>query len=148
MKMEIKYQVFDTENLFIQKFSGIFSIEHYIKYSRLVLSKLPKESINRVLIDFRDLKFERMPDSLDEELGRIIEVRKNINKKELNSIDVKLVIWVDKPLPTAIVHMFISNFPTMDYDYCSTDLNALKLLKVSENFTNLESTVCNLENIF
>lgn len=147
--MNIKYQQFETEKLFIQKFIGHFSIEHYIKYARLILRNLPIKLIDKVLIDFRDLKFNEMPENLTEELDRIVEVRKNINNnKELARNEAKLVIWVDSPTPTAIVHLFINNFPSMDYNYCSTESNAIKLLDVSENFHHLEKTICNLENTY
>jgi hypothetical protein len=149
--MEIKYQLFEEEYLLVQKFTGIFSIEYYQKFARNIFKKFESKTIKKVLIDFRDLILSELDDDLqddfDDKINRITEIRKNINKNELKNRDVTLVIWVDKPLPTVIAHLFISNFSEMNYNYCSTTAEAIKILKTSLDF-DLANIANNLENTF
>ena len=68
--MEIKYQFFDKDNLLIQKFFGLFSLEDYLSYNVHIVRDISSKSINKVLNDFRDLIFtendDEMPDDLEE----------------------------------------------------------------------------------
>ncbi len=150
--MEIRYQLFEKENLFIQKFIGNFSIEYYIRYNRYIMENSILKSISKVLIDFRDIDFDDLPNEshtdFNTKLDRIAEIRKETNKNETKSKDVTILFWVDKPLPTVIAHLFIQNFPDMNYHYCSTIEKVLKIIKISERFNNLENVVSNLENTF
>lgn len=149
--MEIKYQIFETDNLFIQKFIGQFSVEHYMRFNGYIGKLLSSSSINKVLIDFRDLIFsennETTPVDFDEKLNKIVKIRKNINQEVHKNKRVNLVIWVDKPLPTVIAHLFVKKFSEMDYKYCSSDLKAIEILNIP-TYNNLENTIKNLENTF
>ncbi len=150
--MEIRYQLFEKENLFIQKFIGNFAIEYYIRYNRYIMENSLLKSISKVLIDFRDIDFDALPnesqDAFNAKLDRMVEIRKETNKNETKSKDVTILFWVDKPIPTVIAHLFIKNFPDMNYSYCSTIEKVLKIIKISERFNNLENVVSNLENTF
>ena len=150
--MEIKYQLFEKENLVVQKFTGIFSIEKYIRYNRYIMENLAIKPIKKVLIDFRDILFseltDELPDDYADKLELITEIRKNINKNELKNKDVTLVIWVDKPLPTVVAHLFIDNFQNQNYSYCSTEENIRDILKIPEHLNDLKNIVNNLDNTF
>jgi len=144
--MEIKYQLFENENLFVQKYSGIFSIEKYQKYTRYITEFIAAKPIKKVLIDFRGLVFNNNPDEFNQNLNRVIEIRKNINDTELKNKDIALVFWVDKPMPTVIAHLFSANFP--NYNYCSIEETAIKNLMLPEHLHDLDSIIKNLENTF
>jgi len=144
--MEIKYQVFENENLLIQKFIGVFSIELYMRYTPTIMRNPAMRSINKVLIDFRDIDFSNVPVDFGEGLDRMTEMRKNIQEKEIKRNDVSVVFWVDKPIPTVIAQIFNSNFS--NYHHCSTANNVLENLKIEDPNFNLEILVENLENSF
>ncbi len=144
--MEIKYQLFEKENLLIQKFIGFFSIELYMRYAPTIMRNPAMRSINKVLLDFRDIDFSNVPADFDEGLGKMTEMRKNIQNKEIKRTDVAIVFWVDKPIPTVIAQIFKENFS--NYNYCSTAESVLEIFKISDPGFDLESIVENLENTF
>ncbi len=144
--MKVKYQVFENENLFIQKFLGVFSIEKYQKYIRYITEFVASKSIRKVLVDFREIIFNDNPDVFSKNLDRVIEFRKNINEAELKNRDITLVFLVSKPMPTVIAHLFSINFP--NYNYCSTEKTAIETLTLPEHLHNLDSIIKNLESTF
>jgi len=144
--MEITYQLFESENLFVQKYSGIFSIEEYQKYTRYITASVAPKPIKNVLIDFRGLIFSNNSDEFNQNLSRVIEIRKNINDTELKNRDITLVFWVDKPMPTVIAQLFSANFS--NYNYCSTEEIVIMTLMLPEHLHNLDSMIKNLENTF
>ena len=144
--MEVKFQVFENENLFIQKFSGVFSIEKYRVYTRYLTEYLATKSIEKVLVDFRELTFIIISDEFNQDFQTVVEFRKKFNETELKNKDITLVFLVDKPMPTAIAHLFSANFS--NYTYCSTEEIAIKTLSLSEHLNNLENIIKNLENTF
>jgi hypothetical protein len=148
--MEIKYQLFEKDNLFVQKYSGLFSIGDFMKYTGFITEFVKSKPIKKVLLDFRDLDFSEFPDTIPDDyvivIDRITEIRKGISQNELKDRAVLFVILVDKPLPTAIAHLFIKSFP--DYNYCSTIGNVKKILKLMDFSANLENVLNNLENTF
>lgn len=146
--MEIKFQIFEEENLLIQKFIGAFSIDSYMRYSQTI-GKFPHaDSIKKVLIDFRDLDFEGLTDDPFVTLDKVTAIRKNINKNEVKRKNIKHVFWVDRPMPTAIAQIFIGNFSELDYNYCTTSESLLKNLDLPEHLTDLEKIAASLENTF
>jgi hypothetical protein len=144
--MEINYQLFESENLFVQKFTGIFSFEKYQTYTRYITERIATKSIKKVLVDFRELFFDEKPDDFNQNLQRVVEFRKNINETELKNKDISLVFLVNKPMPTVIAHLFSANFS--NYNYCSTEEIAIKTLMLPEHLNNLDSIINNLENTF
>jgi len=150
--MEISYQLFEKENLLIQKYSGAFSMEEYMHYNRLIMSVYPYTAVAKVLNDFRDLEISdpkvKFHDEFNTVLERITTFRKNINSKELKNKEVALVFWVDKPLPTVIAHLFVKGFSDQNYNYCATVKNIITILELPEQFNNLDTIVANLENTF
>jgi len=150
--MEIKYQLFETDNLLIQMYSGSFSIEYYKRFAGFIIGLTASKPIKKVIIDFRSLVFSDVPsdpsDNFNEKLDHIIKFRKNINENVLKDRVAKLVIWVDKPIPTVIAHLFTSNFGNNDYSYCSSSDNVVEILHLPEHLRNLGNIIDNLENTF
>lgn len=144
--MEIKYQIFEEENLLVQKFSGVFSIETYMKYTRSIMGNPASKSINQVLIDFREVNFKDLPEDFNSGLDRMTEMRKNINKEDKKRRDVSVVFWVDTPIPTVVAHIFKQNFS--NYNYCSNEDHVHEIIKASEQFNNLDKVIRNLKSTF
>jgi hypothetical protein len=150
--MEIKYQFFEKECLLIQKFKGLFSFEDYLRYTGCLSKDFSLMAITKVLIDFRDLiindVIDELPSDFDKKLDTLIKIRKKINQKVFQNKEVNLVIWVDKPLPTVVAHLFVNNFSKMNYHYCSTTSAVIEILKIDLFSDNLEIVVDHLENTF
>ena len=146
--MEIKYQIFKKEKLLIQKFIGTFSVEKYVQYNHHITAEISLNSVDQVLIDFRDVFFNEIPDDFEDKIELITQVRKNINKNIVKRDDVKVVFWVDKPIHSVIAHMFIQSFSNMNYTYCYTIEGVLDNIKISEHYGNIEKIARNLENTF
>ena len=144
--MKIKYQVFDNEDLLIQQYSGIFSIEKYQAYTRHIIEYITTKSIKKVLIDFREITFSDMTVQFTENLNKALEVRKKINENELKNKEITLVFWVNKPIPTVIALLFSKSFK--NYNYCSTEETIVEKLTLPDYFNDLENIVNNLENTF
>jgi len=150
--MEIRYQIFKEDELFIQKFTGLFLPDDYVKYSKHISEYLASGSVKKVLIDFRDLLFgetnDVMPPALKENVDKMVAFRKKINNREHTGKKVKIVIWVDKPPPTVIVHLFVNKFSDSDYNYCSTEAKAIEMLDLKIIDKALESKIKHLEHSF
>ncbi len=147
--MQIKYQIFEKENLLVQKFTGNYSVETYIWYNNYIMGNPAMKSINQVLIDFRDVVFDdNIPDDFEDKMDLITEIRKNARNNEMKREDVKVVFWVDKPIHAVIAHIFKDSFSHLDYEYCFTIKSVLNTIKVPEHLNDLESIVKNLENTF
>ncbi|MFC2138047.1 hypothetical protein ACFLTE_07735 [Bacteroidota bacterium] len=146
--MEIKYQLFDKENFLIQKYIGNFSFEKYIQYTRTIFEKYRSVKIKKVLNDFRDMEIDEKSDDFFENVDKMMEIRRKINKKEIKTDDVTVVFWVDKPLPTVIAQLFIRSNRKKDYHYCSSLRKILNILNIPGEYSDLKNVVDNLENTF
>ena len=146
--MEIKYQFFEKENLLIQRFVGKFSFKRYLEYNRVIINKYDPTLVKKVLNDFRDLEIDEDSDDFFENVDKMTEIRKNINKNEIKIEDVTVVFWVDKPLPTVVAQLFVRYFRNKDYHYCSSTDKILKILNLTCEFNDLINITDNLENNF
>ena len=150
--MEIRYQLFEDECLLIQKFSGSFSFEKFKRYSQHVLAEYAGKKVEKVLLDFRDIRIsdsvDEIPEEIEKDLDKVVQIRTNINRNKLKDKPAKLVIWVDNPQSTVMAHLFVNRFPAMDYEYCSTAHNVIKLLRLPPDFNEPEKLVQTLENSF
>jgi len=150
--MEIKYQLFENEGLLIQKYNGIFSIEKYVIYTRFITQNFASKSVKKILNDFRDLKFSNLvdviPDKYASNLEKVTAVREKVNRDELKDKDFVLAIWVNEPIPTLIAHQFVNSFSNMNYNYCSTGADVVKILTLFFQQEVLEKMIDNLENTF
>jgi len=150
--MEISYQLFEEENLFIQKYTGLFSVEEYICYNQFIMNNYSSVGVEKVINDFRDLDIKEpntnFHGDFNNVLDKISSMRRDINSNELKDKEITLVFWVDKPLPTVIAHLFVKLFPDKNYYYCSTIKNIMTILQLPKQFKNLNTIVANLENTF
>jgi hypothetical protein len=148
--MEIKYQFIEAENLLIQKFSGIFLLEEYIEYNEFIRPVYALPAMQKELYDYRELLIgdqnQNVPINFDWKLKQVIEISKDILKKELKDRKVKLVFWVDKPLSTAAVNLFVKSFPDQNYHFCTTGSAVVSILQIPALKNNLEYIIANLEN--
>ncbi|MBN2523881.1 MAG: hypothetical protein JXB24_11455 [Bacteroidales bacterium] len=145
--MEIRYQIFEKENLLVEKFTGDLSVELYLQYAGYIMRHPLRKSISKVLIDFRDILFEDLyKRDFDEVVDKMKEIRENARNNEIQMRDTKVVFWVDKPIPTVIAHIFKNSFP--NYNYYSSEKHVIENLEIPEHLTNLENIVENLENTF
>lgn len=142
--MIISYQFFEKEKLFIQKFSGVFRLEIYMKYAKTIIHSPQSENIENILIDFRDIAFNEEEGLFGDELERVIKIRKGINSKAPEKRKLHHVFWVDKPLPTVIAQLFKGNFPEMDYTYCSTNEEIVRIFNLPPHLKNIDVIVDNL----
>lgn len=150
--MEIKYQIFEEENLLFHRFSGEFSFEKYVSYTRNLTELLATKNVTKVLVDLRKLKTnESVVENSDifiENIEKISNLRRHLNENEFRGRDVILVFWVDEPLPTVVAHLFIQKISKENYSYCSTEKKIISHLKLPKTFNNLNEISENLENTF
>lgn len=147
--MQISYQVFHDECLFVQKFTGVFLLERYLQYNQFIGEIL--RTTNKVLIDFRMLQIgeseTKLPVGFEEQMEQVIKQRKKVESSELKGRKATIVIWVDKPLPTVIAHLFIKNFEGQNYYYCSSAQKVKKLLKLPKE-VDVDAISFNLSESF
>ncbi len=145
--MEIRYQIFEKENLLVEKFAGDLSVELYLQYTGFIMQHSLRRSIKKVLIDFRDIVFEDMYQrDFDDVLDKMKEIRENARNNEIQIQNTKVVFWVDKPIPTVIAHIFKNSFP--NYNYYSSEKHVIENLEIPEHLVDLENIVENLKNTF
>jgi hypothetical protein len=148
LKMKIMYQLLNEKSILVQKYSGLFSQEVFIRYNRFQMGNPDLNNVRKVLVDFRDIKFGLAPEKFSENVNHAIEIRKEDNRINHLNHEVMIVFWVDKPLPTVIAHIFKANFSNMNYNYCSSFDKLLKLLELPKDDIQLLSIIDNLENEF
>ena len=146
--MVIRYQLFDQENLLIQKIKGHFIVEKYLPYIGYIMRQIVTDDVKSVLIDFRDLQFDTIPEDFDEVMDRMIAIRKNIIEKRIKRNDVNIVFWVVNPLPTVIAHLFKINFSDKRYSFCSTAEQVVHTLNLPGHMMDIETIIMKLERTF
>ena len=87
-------------------------------------------------------------EDFNETLDKVVKVRERVNENELKNSNVTFVIWVEKPMPTAVAHLFTANFSDKNYHYVLTAEGAIDILKLPEHLRNLEKIVESIENTF
>ncbi len=149
--MEIRYQFFEEEKLLIQKFSGFFSFEFYKENSEEMYQKHKTKEVKKVLIDFRDIKItndeDESPEDFDRNLEEVLKYRKKVSENQPGANDVKVVFWVDAPLPTVVAYLFVNNMSNKNLSYCSTEDKIIETLELDTTFM-LEQKVENLDLSF
>lgn len=146
-QMDIRFQIFKTEKLLIQRYSGVFSFDIYCQHMQYIMNIPGSEYIQKILIDFRDIRFEIDDVDVETVVSRVAKVRKANIKKSEGGGNIH-VFLVDKPIPTVMADLFIENLPNYKYSYCSTIEKASTILKLSDSFEGLESIINNLENVY
>lgn len=146
--MEVKFQIFEKEKLLIQKFIGSFAFNSYVHYSKYLVQNFNLNPVNKVIIDFRQLQFDKDLIEVKHEVGKMANFQKNEIPEHIKNKKVKRLFWVDTPLPTVIAHMFISQFPNEESSFCSSLENALLFLNYKKNEIDLESMIDNLDHSY
>ena len=148
----MRYQFFEADQLLIQKYSGEFILDRYMQYSGFIMQRFASKPVKKVLIDFRDILFDEIekvdPSIFFNTLNRVIEARKNLPNVPSGMNDILHVFWVNKPMPTVIVELFVQSFPDRDYKFCSSIQKVFEIIKVGESIHQLEQMVEHLENHF
>lgn len=135
--MKIEYDFLEKENIFIQKYIGNFTIEHYLKFMNFLIKTEKWKSVNKILSDFRNVDMQQAFDELDK-LATFRE--KNIKKEYFN------VFLVDNPCSTAVANLYQEKLNKYDYSYCSTLDYAINLLGLKKSKKELEYILNNLKN--
>lgn len=150
--MEIKYQFFEDENLLIQKYSGLFSMENYIKYTQFIKNNLSFKLVKKVLNDFRELDLgiieNNIPDDFKDVIEKIANLRKNLNNDLKKNDETRIIFWVDKPIPTLVSHLFIDNIQNRFCNYYSCEDTIIRSFMLPESFNDLNQIISNLEKTF
>ncbi len=135
--MKIEYEFIEKEKLLIQKYSGEFSLEHYIAYVNTVLKTKEWNFVKKIFSDFRNIDFIKA----FKELNKLTEIRDTAIKKKFVNIFI-----VDKPNTTAFANLYQENqAKEFNYNYCSTVDFAIKILNLQINKIEMEHILENLK---
>jgi hypothetical protein len=139
--MLVQYQFIETDGLFIQKYIGVCSTEHYSAFISEITKKSYFHRTQKILTDMRSVtEMKRIFENIDKV--------QNIRRKLLlnNPLNVHLV---DQHTATAVVHLYQHEFSgEYKYSYCSTVLKAKELLDLSLPVSEIEKHLENLESEF
>lgn len=137
--MIILHRFLEDENLLIQKASGEWSTEDYIKYVDSVFRNEKMANVRMILSDLRDINLEKA----FEDMGLLIELRERMIK-----LDYRSVVLVGSPKSTAVTHLYQDKVTSKGFDqsYCSTMKKALGLLKLDMCEEDMEALLKELDN--
>ena len=137
--MIIYHQFIENENLLIQKASGEWSTEYYIKYVDTVFRNKKMTDVKKVFTDFRFINLEKAFKDLD----FIISLRENM--VNLNYLSVVLV---NSPTTTVVTHLYQKETISKGFNqnYCTTMQKALDLLDLDINEIEMENLLKKMEN--
>lgn len=142
--MKIKYAIFPDERLLIQRFIGLFVLEEYGAYMSRLMRNRDAQKTRKILIDFRDTKFDAELEIFNAKIEKMVSARKKLNDMMADTESVIRVFLVDSPLPTVAAHFFTERFPDQPYHYCSTPETAAKTLQLSPKYQDLEQLMAAL----
>ena len=111
--MNTSYKIIKEHGLLVQKYTGVFCFDELFDHIKIVVTNPDWKDVRKIITDLRDINLDAFYDNMD----LFLKYRdNNIKKSYLN------VFIVDKPLPTAIVHMYKEqlNSEKYQYEYCST----------------------------
>jgi hypothetical protein len=119
--MNTSYKIIKEYGLLVQKYTGIFCFDELFDHIKIVVADPDWKNVGKIITDLRDIDLNVFYENMD----FFLKYRNdNIKNSYLN------VFIVDKPLPTAIVHMYKEqlNSEKYKYEYCSTVGYALSFL--------------------
>jgi hypothetical protein len=137
--MKIQFTYIPDHQLYIQKYSGIWSTEEYMPFVRKNITSKEWADVTKILTDLREVNFESTLNSLH----KLAEFRSKVVAK--NYLNVQLI---SDPHSTAIVHLYQSELSARyKYAYCSTLKHAIELLNLKGKITEseMENILMNLE---
>ena len=135
--MEINYRIFKDNNLIIQKFKGNWSNKDFEDLLKRLGNDPDWKCVKIGLTDLREGTFEQ------DDIENIL-MAANIRKELLHEMPYN-VLLVDKPISTALVHLYAEEFKTTkQYAYCSSVSHAIKKLEISETKEEIENILKDL----
>lgn len=128
--MEIYYRILKDRNLIIQKFIGDWSNEDFEKSLKTITSDPDWKYVKRGITDLREGNLDQAIDN--------IEITANLKRKYIKEKLLNILL-VDRPLPTAVVHLYIEQFrDKYEYEYCSTVDHVKEKLGLQRSCTEIE----------
>ncbi len=139
--MKIKYKFFQEEKLLVYRVLGKFSINEWEKYYHKLLQRKEWESVENVLVDFRETV------NLLEVINDIPEMKKF--RTEIVKKKYQTVLLADNPDTTVFTHLYVNEL-LQDYPctYCSTIEYALKVFEIDMILPDFEAMICSLDELF
>lgn len=135
--MKTGYKIYKEVQFVIQKFSGEWSNMHFKEMIQTMVNDPEWKYVDKGLIDLRDVIF-----NTNTNVDRIAEIRlENMSKSPY------FVLLVDKPLQTALVHLYLqktTDIRVINSTYCSTIIGAIEKLNIDCPPHDVETILYNL----
>jgi len=137
--MIIHHQFIEDKNLLIQKATGEWSTEYYLKYVDSVFMHKKMANVQKILSDLRGINLEKAFKDVD----LLIELREKMVK-----LDYLSVVLVSSPSSTAVTHLYQDKVTSKGFDhtYCGTMKKALSLLSIDIREKEMEALFKEIEN--
>lgn len=134
--MKVNYRIFKEKSLMVQKYYGDWS-NHDFEAAIIKFTNDPDwKHVEKIITDLRDAGPENAMVNID----TIVDIRNKYIKKEFLN-----VLLVDKPLPTALVHLFIKELEQKsNYTYCSSIDHVKEKLDLKESIEEIEFFLNNI----
>ena len=139
--MKMSYQFIEDYNLLIQKGSGEWSTEHYIKYIDTILNNKKMVNVTKIFSDLRNINLEKA----FQDINLLADLRDKIINLDYTNVHI-----VSNPISTAIAHLYQDKLISkgFNYNYCSTVKTALILLNLDISENEMEALLNKIENQF
>ncbi len=135
--MEINFRIFKDRNFFIQKFKGNWSNKDFEDLLKRLVNDPDWKFVKIGLTDLREVNFEQV------DINNIITIA-NIRKEFMQEMPHD-VLLVNKPMSTAMVHLYTEEFKKSNqYIYCSSVNHAIEKLELSETKEEIENILKDL----
>lgn len=144
--MDFYYRFFENDTLLIQKFVGEWSTPDYEKYINFSAKPENVKHLKKILTDLTDVTLKHMKyNELILEIGNLIKIRDKITNTEYLN-----VFRVSAPNLTVVTQLYqsIQVKKGLNYEFCSTFEQAIKLLDITYTESQLENLINSLDNKF
>ncbi len=144
--MDFYYRFFENDTLLIQKFVGEWSTPDYEKYINFSAKLENVKHLKKILTDLTDVTLKHMKyNELILEIGNLIKIRDKITNTEYLN-----VFRVSAPNLTVVTQLYqsIQVKKGLNYEFCSTFEQAIKLLDITYTESQLENLINSLDNKF
>lgn len=138
--MNFYFQVFEKENLIIQKLVGEWDIEQYDDYIEMSIKTMNLNNVTKVLTDLREAKMDKALKDIE----AVIVVRKKLPIKNFTNVHL-----VTTPILTVIAELYKQNLQSNNQkaiEYCSTIEYAIGILQLQLTSEEIETRIKNLKN--
>lgn len=137
--MEIKYQIFEDENLLIQKFSGKWSYDKVKKSIQEVISNPKWKEVKKIFTDMRPIEFKAEQKDIDDLRSFVMS---NTTSK------FKHVQFSDKPETSVSIHRIQKEVKSegRDFFYFNKLDKAINELGLNITIEDFEKRIKDLKN--